>query len=258
MLTAMLFWHMAENQRRPPQNPSSLDLRSINYWMYICGHHFCDFWLCPDYSNCSVRQDFSLYVIFYANHSSMSSFSSFVIALGELPFCLGWIPSVKNWSASIAPYLEQYWARALVYSGSVSPQVFSQHWSKNVLRSTGLGWCFAYELDRDCWWIVFWGVCLMISGILYGWAYLVGERFEDEVMLCLSIQTSFYFVFRIKVSRAWASMTINFGSKLNAMLLTRQFLMSYLSTHPVLRPLPLLRHPCQDSLPRFQTTKLFA
>lgn len=37
---------------------------------------------------------------------------------------MGWIPAVKVWSASIAPYLEQYWARALVYSGSVQSLAF--------------------------------------------------------------------------------------------------------------------------------------
>jgi len=58
------------------------------------------------------------------------------------------------------------------------------------MRSTGLGWCFAYQLDKDCWWIMFWGISLMISGLLYGWAYFRGERFEDEasavfVIFCL-------------------------------------------------------------------------
>jgi hypothetical protein len=51
----------------------------------------------------------------------------------------------------------------------------------HVSRSTGLGWCFAYNLDNDCWWIIFWGIALMLSGVLYAWAYVRGERFEDEV-----------------------------------------------------------------------------
>ena len=37
---------------------------------------------------------------------------------------------------------------------------------------------------------MFWGISLMISGLLYGWAYFRGERFEDEasavfVIFCL-------------------------------------------------------------------------
>jgi hypothetical protein len=68
------------------------------------------------------------------------SFTSFIIALGELPFCLGWIPAVKTWSATVAPYLEQYWARALVYTGfvdtlafAVTAVTFLQHRARMVL-----------------------------------------------------------------------------------------------------------------------------
>jgi hypothetical protein len=113
------------------------------------------------------------------SHFLLLSFTSFVIALGELPFCLGWIPAVKTWSASVAPYLEQYWARALVYTGFVT-EISCRFLLSHFFRSTGVGWCFAYQLDKDCWWIMFWGISLIISGMLYGWAYFRGERFEDE------------------------------------------------------------------------------
>jgi hypothetical protein len=32
---------------------------------------------------------------------------------------------------------------------------------------------------------MFWGISLMISGMLYGWAYFRGERFEDEASFIL-------------------------------------------------------------------------
>ena len=71
-----------------------------------------------------------MHALFSIAHSFPYSFTSFIIALGELPFCLGWIPSVKLWSASVAPYLEQYWARSLVYTGFVN-SVALYLWSAN-------------------------------------------------------------------------------------------------------------------------------
>lgn len=118
LLSAMLLRHLAENQRRSPQNSSALALRYFDHRMLFGCHHISHFWLCSNYSYCNVRLVLSCFSFFYHfAYSHAHSFTSFVIALGELPFCLGWIPAVKVWSTSVAPYLEQYWARALVYTG---------------------------------------------------------------------------------------------------------------------------------------------
>lgn len=41
---------------------------------------------------------------------------------------------------------------------------------------------------------MFWGISLMLSGVLYGWAYFRGERFEDEASVSL-LSCSFVFTF---------------------------------------------------------------
>lgn len=130
----------------------------------------------------------------------------------------------------------------------------------HVSCSTGLGWCFAYQLDKDCWWIMFWGIALMCSGILYGWAYIRGERFEDEASIgFLSHANCIHSLCcRIKASRAWASTMTNCASKLSATLPTPPYRMSSRSTHPAWPPRPLQPPPCRTSSTRRARTSQFA
>jgi len=114
VLAAVLLWYLAKNQGGQAQDAGALAVCHHHPRLLVRRCHLRYLRLRSDYSllQCAINDSFIIprnafpFDICRRAHFRADS-TSFIIALGELPFCLSWIPSVKAWSATVAPYLEQ-------------------------------------------------------------------------------------------------------------------------------------------------------